>query len=115
VDLSVLQNCPPLFSVLLLKSAVLRVRVLYILLNSLQPPQIRFSYRLSAFWFKKSELSARILFLHSTVVLSFLFPLLNKVKTAPGNGSRSNRESAFIIRNAHMLHIPAKLVTGDAF
>jgi hypothetical protein len=44
VNLSLLQNCPPLFSVLWLTSPVPYVHFFYIFPNWLQPPQLRFSY-----------------------------------------------------------------------
>ena len=68
VNLSLFQNCPPLLSVLQHTSPVPHTLVLLILLNWLKPPQLRFSYMLSAFWFKNSKLSARIQFLHFTEV-----------------------------------------------
>jgi hypothetical protein len=65
VYLSLFQNCPPLLSVLPLTPPLPRVHILYIFLNWLKPPQRRFSYTSSSFWFKKSKLSARIQFVHS--------------------------------------------------
>jgi len=59
VNLSLFHSCPPLLSVLQLKSPVPHTLVLSIFLNWLKPPQLRFSYTSRAFWFKNSQLSAR--------------------------------------------------------
>ena len=66
MNLSLFQNCPSLLSVLQVTSPVPHTLVLSIFLNWLKPPQLRFSYMSSAFWFKNSKLSARIQFLHFT-------------------------------------------------
>jgi hypothetical protein len=67
VNHSLFQNCPPLFSVLQLTSPVPHA-LHQIYPNWLKSLQFWFSYTFSAFWFKKSKLSARIQLLHSTEV-----------------------------------------------
>ena len=52
LNLSLIQNCPPLFSTLRLSSPVPRAHVLYIFLDRLKLPQFMFSNTLSDFWFK---------------------------------------------------------------
>ena len=64
LNLSLFQNCPPLFSLLLLTPPVPHVLVLQIFHNWFKLPQLRFYYTSSAFWFKQSELSTWIQFLH---------------------------------------------------
>jgi hypothetical protein len=65
-------NCPPLLSILPLQSPVPYACILRTFLNWLKPPQLRFSYTSSAFWFKSSKHSARIQYLHSTEVSQLL-------------------------------------------
>ena len=64
VELSVFQNCSPLFSGLRLASSVPCIYVRYIF-NWFKLPQPKFSYMSSAFCLKKSKLSVMIHFLHS--------------------------------------------------
>jgi hypothetical protein len=68
VDLSLFQNCPPLFSIPLLLSPFPHAHVPQIFPIWLNPPKVRFSYTSSAFCFKNSKLSTRIQFLHSKEV-----------------------------------------------
>ena len=65
MDLSLFKNCPPLFSDLRLTFPVPHAQLLWILLNWLKPPQLRFSYTSGAYWFKNSKFSARTQYLHS--------------------------------------------------
>jgi hypothetical protein len=65
VNLSLFQNRPPQVSISWLTSPVPHAHILRISLSWLKEPQLRFSYTLSAFWFKQNELAARIQLLHS--------------------------------------------------
>ena len=59
-DVSIFQNCPPLFSVQRLMSPVPHAHVLHIFLSRPQPHQPTFSYTSSAFWFRTSFLRGSI-------------------------------------------------------
>jgi hypothetical protein len=65
VILSLFQNCPPLFSVLLRTSSVPHTHIFFDLSQLHQRLHLRLPYTSTAFWIKNSKLAARIQFLHS--------------------------------------------------
>jgi hypothetical protein len=70
-----------MFSVLPLTSPVLHAHHLYIFLNRLQPPQLRFPYLPSAFWFKKMLTFRKYLFLKVRAKANDLLILFSETLT----------------------------------